>query len=131
MDWKYVLTSFQGRINRKPFWLGIIVMAVIAGVLEYVAGAFFATWEAGTEPGSYVMTSASPVAYLLYGVAIIISIWFGLALQIKRWHDRDKSGWWVLIGLVPVIGGIWALVETGFLRGTEGPNRFGPDPLSE
>ena len=48
-----------------------------------------------------------------------------LAIQVKRWHDRNKSGWWVLIGLIPLIGGIWALIETGFLAGDDGENRFG------
>ena len=46
-------------------------------------------------------------------------------VHIKRFHDRDKSGWWVLIGLIPIIGAIWLLIELGFLKGTPGPNRFG------
>jgi uncharacterized membrane protein YhaH (DUF805 family) len=53
-----------------------------------------------------------------------------LAVFAKRWHDRDKSGWWSLILLVPFIGSIWALVECGCLPGTEGPNRYGADPLA-
>jgi len=61
-------------------------------------------------------------------VLYIPVVWFSLALQVKRWHDRGKSGWWVLINLIPFVGGLWALVECGFLRGTEGPNQFGPDP---
>jgi uncharacterized membrane protein YhaH (DUF805 family) len=51
-------------------------------------------------------------------------------LGIKRFHDRDKSGWWLLISLVPLIGPLWLLVELGFLQGSEGANRFGPDPLA-
>lgn len=51
------------------------------------------------------------------------------ALQIKRWHDRDKSGLWMLIVFVPFIGVLWSLIELGFLRGSAGRNRFGPDPL--
>ena len=54
---------------------------------------------------------------------------YSFAGQVKRWHDRDKSGWFVLVNFIPFIGTIWALVELGFLRGTMGPNRFGPDPL--
>jgi hypothetical protein len=46
-------------------------------------------------------------------------------VYIKRFHDRDKSGWWVLIWLIPIIGAIWLLIELGFLKGTPGPNRFG------
>lgn len=67
------------------------------------------------------------ILVVIYSIAIL---WAGLAVSVKRWHDRDKSGWWILIGLIPVIGTIWVLVENGFLPGTAGPNRFGPDPLA-
>ena len=50
-------------------------------------------------------------------------------VSIKRWHDRNKSGWWVLFALVPIVGSIWVLVETGFPRGTTGSNNFGADPV--
>ncbi len=65
--------------------------------------------------------------------AVFVLIFFALGLigiivRIKRWHDRDKSGWWVLIALIPCIGGIWTLVECGFLPGTPGENQYGPDP---
>jgi len=52
-----------------------------------------------------------------------------LAVYTKRWHDRNKSGWWSLILLIPIVGPIWMLVELGFLRGTEGTNNYGPDPI--
>ena len=51
-----------------------------------------------------------------------------LAVSVKRWHDRDKPGTWVLINLIPLVGGIWAFVEVGCLRGTFGPNNYGEDP---
>ena len=60
----------------------------------------------------------------------LASIYFAFAVYAKRWHDRDKSGWWTLIILVPFIGGIWLLVECGILEGTKGANRYGPDPLA-
>lgn len=47
-------------------------------------------------------------------------------VYIKRWHDRDKSGWWMLIVLIPLVGLIWFLVELGLLPGTPGSNRFVP-----
>ena len=62
----------------------------------------------------------------LLGLALIYPV---IALYAKRWHDRNKSGWWSLIGLIPIIGGIWMLIELGFLKGTAGPNSYGPDPL--
>jgi uncharacterized membrane protein YhaH (DUF805 family) len=67
----------------------------------------------------------------IFGLLLLPIAIIGIIVQIKRWHDRDKSGWWVLINFVPCIGGLWALIECGFLKGTEGPNRFGPDPLQK
>lgn len=53
-----------------------------------------------------------------------------LTLMAKRWHDRDKSGFWTLLCLVPVIGGLWCLTELLLFRGTAGENRFGPPAAS-
>jgi uncharacterized membrane protein YhaH (DUF805 family) len=99
--------SPNGRINRRTFWLfGVLVFVAISLVASLLDGLL-------------------DTRGIIGGIAGLLLLWPGLMIQIKRWHDRDKSGWWVLIGLIPVIGGIWALVETGFLEGTQGPNRFG------
>ena len=103
-----VLFSFDGRITRSTYWVrGILPMtgATAAALFLVMAG---------------VWVLAAPFAPLL--------MWAGYALNAKRWHDRDKSGWWSLIVLVPYIGALWALVELGFLAGTSGPNRYGPQP---
>ena len=63
---------------------------------------------------------------LFSGIFALLSLIPAIIVHIKRFHDRDKSGWWVLIGLVPIIGAIWLLIELGFFKGTPGPNRFGP-----
>ena len=115
MDWSYLLTSFQGRIGRKSYWLASIVLGVfifIAELLDMVLGT-------AMENGAGVLTI----------IASLLTIYPSLAIYAKRWHDRGKSGWWTLILLVPVIGAIWMLVECGFLRGTDGDNQYGPDPL--
>jgi uncharacterized membrane protein YhaH (DUF805 family) len=70
---------------------------------------------------------------MILGGPLLLVVWLAmawalLALQVKRWHDRDKSWFWIFIGLIPVIGGLWVLVECGFLDGTQGSNRFGPSP---
>ena len=129
MDWKYLLTSFQGRINRQPFWLSFLVLSVVSTLLFLAVMAVFGTWVTAVDPGQPSI-QLSPIGWVLAVVLYVALVWFGLAIQIKRWHDRDKSGWWVLISLVPFIGSIWMIVEAGFLRGTIGPNRFGPDPLA-
>lgn len=110
MDWKYLFLSFEGRIGRKSFWMGVLAMFVVnvlASIVDNILG--------GTG-----------VIALIVSLALIYP---SIALSAKRWHDRDKSAWWILIALVPVIGWIWAIVENGFLVGTSGPNRFGADPL--
>jgi uncharacterized membrane protein YhaH (DUF805 family) len=72
----------------------------------------------------------SGILWTILSLLTLLVIWPSLAVSIKRWHDRGKSGWWVLIALVPLIGGLWALIETGFLPGTSGTNQYGPDPLA-
>ncbi|MBO6717865.1 MAG: DUF805 domain-containing protein [Rhizobiaceae bacterium] len=117
MDWKYLLTSFEGRINRAKFWAGVGVLfavGIVANLIDLMLGV-----RIGSDQGIGILG-------LIVAVA---SIYFALAIYAKRWHDRDKSGWWSLIVLIPIIGPIWLLVECGILEGTKGPNRFGPDPL--
>jgi len=70
-------------------------------------------------------SNVATIAVLLLYVPLI---WISLAVQVKRWHDRDKSGLWILISLIPLIGPLWAFIETGCLRGTLGPNGYGADP---
>jgi uncharacterized membrane protein YhaH (DUF805 family) len=117
MDPKWLLFSFEGRVNRQPYWIVAIIMFVIGAGLNFAVGNF--------GPGGIHAGRGGPVLWLL----ALLFAWIGLAMQVKRWHDRDKSGWWALISLVPVIGFFWVLIECGFVRGTDGPNRFGPDPL--
>lgn len=70
------------------------------------------------------MTSVLNIVLMVF---YLVTLWPMLAISAKRWHDRDKSGWWTLISLVPIIG-LWMLIECGFFKGTRGPNRFGDDP---
>lgn len=120
MDWKYLLTSFDGRINRAKFWAGIgifLAVGIVAVILDAILGTRFTT-ASGAQIG---------ILGILFALA---SIYFAIALYAKRWHDRNKSGWWTLIGLVPIIGGIWLLIELGILEGTRGANQYGQDPLA-
>jgi len=103
-----LLFSFRGRISRGPWWGWKAVFVVLNIVL----------WEAATSYESYVF-----LAFVLPLLGFVI--WGATALDVKRFHDRNKSGWWILIGAVPVIGSLWILVELGFLQGTDGENRYG------
>ena len=107
--------DFSGRSRRKEFWmfyLGVIIAAVIIAIVENILGI------AGS-----VGDVTGPLT-LLFALGIFIP---SLAVQVRRWHDQDKSGWFVLVGLIPLIGGLINLVFM-MLEGTKGPNRFGPDP---
>ena len=116
IDVQHLLFAFDGRINRGKFWLGFGIswglVIIVGGIVGGIAYAI--------EPA---------LGFLVFAAVYAVIVWIGLAISIKRWHDRDKSGWWILIGFVPVIGGLWALIETGFLPGTVGDNQYGVDPL--
>ena len=113
MNIKWFLFSFNGRLNRQPFWAFTLCGALIWIILSLLLGVD-------------ILHSSKDVKSL---IPALILIWPSLAVQAKRWHDRDKSAWWILIGLIPIVGPIWTFVETGCLAGTEGENRFGEDPL--
>lgn len=105
-----LLLGLRGRIPRRTFWAwGVVAPLLLSAYITLLTGI------AGVR--SAQVESALNA----------ILLWPALAVSVKRWHDRDKSGWWVLIQLLPVIGTLWALVENGFLRGTAGPNRYGDD----
>lgn len=122
------LFSFQGRINRAKYWaffgLSILVNLLFVAISSILAAAFA---NAG-DPDS--AQTASVVVALIQIMLFVPYLVAWLAISVKRWHDRNKSGWWVLMTLVPVIGPIWTLVECGCMKGTEGENRHGPDPLA-
>ncbi|HZB36976.1 MAG TPA: DUF805 domain-containing protein [Beijerinckiaceae bacterium] len=115
MDWNHLYTNFDGRISRQPFWIGTLVLWAASIALSILAGIIVGS-----------ASTAMMLIQLVIGLAFLVP---SLAVAVKRFHDRDKSGWWVLIIFIPLIGFIWYLLELGFLPGTPGPNRFGPDPL--
>jgi uncharacterized membrane protein YhaH (DUF805 family) len=121
MDLTSVLFAFNGRINRAKFWLGSVIVMVALIVLMIIVGMAGGVSPEGTPSGPIGI-----IAIVIY----LVSLWPSIALGIKRFHDRNKSGWWVLIVLVPIIGGLWYLIECGFLEGTKGSNQFGADPLA-
>ena len=97
------LFTFSGRIGRRSFWLCALVVLGISIVVAILYS---------------INKGVGIVAYLPL-------MWVSLAASVKRWHDRGKSGAWVLISLIPVIGSIWSLVETGFLPGQIANNAYG------
>jgi len=113
MDYKWFLLSIEGRINRKPFWLYALSVFGVSFIISFIL-----TGAGNVNPNSISL------------ILTLVFLWPNIAVQAKRWHDRDKSAWWILINLIPILGPIWALVVTGFLPGTPGDNKFGADPLA-
>ena len=114
--------EFSGRSRRKEYWmftLGIVIISVVLSVL-LIGGIDFST---GMPSGGFGVGLA---VLILFSLAIFIP---ALAVQVRRFHDQDKSGWFVLLNFVPYIGGIVVLVMM-CLDGTAGPNRYGPDPTA-
>ena len=115
MNLKSLLFSFQGRITRLIFWVVTLILIGWGSIFQQLMGSYGPDNPMTIGPG------------LVTIVNFIIVLWIGLSVQVKRWHDRDKSGWWALINLIPIIGQAWVLIECGVLRGTAGDNRFGRD----
>jgi len=104
MDWKYLYTNFDGWIARKDWWIGIAIIFVVSLIISALIG---------------------NQGLVQFVIAILLFIG-GLSLHIKRFRDRGKSGWWVLVFLIPVIGFIWMIVEMGILEGDAEANEYGP-----
>ena len=110
MTGTWLLFSFKGRINRRPYWMFNLCI--------FVAGLMF---------GLFIEPTKEINKYQL--IFMLWVLWPSLAVQAKRWHDINKSALWLLINLIPIAGPLWALIDNGFIPGTRGPNRYGPDPL--
>ena len=114
MSTPQILFSFRGRVPRKVFWLYGVLGPLLVSML-----------------GEMLLGIVGIAERRADGLMSLLLVWPCAAVGAKRWHDRDKSGWWVLIIVVPVIGLIWTLIANGMVRGTVGPNRFGPDLTGE
>lgn len=143
MDFGYILSSTQGRIPRSQWWAGLVVLVIVGVVLALII-----TWVLGP-------TMIALIATLILQVILLYPSY---ALSAKRFQDRNKPGGLALIGIglgivqtlarlvglsnpfnptavdwslnvALIIVGIWYLIELGILRGTVGPNQYGPDPL--
>ena len=92
-----ILFSFEGRVPRRVYWGVTLAISFIFFAATSIVFAVF-------DEGSGLLV----IALLLLFIPII---WISLAIQIKRWHDRDKSGYWMFINIIPYIGSIWAFIE--------------------
>lgn len=142
MDWGNLFFGFSGRTNRAKFWIAALVYAAVSVLLAILV---------------YV-TDQNGVFQAINGMLNIVILISGIAAGVKRLHDRNRSGWYLLLfyvlpgilgGSIVVVGAttdettivttilgllafaisVWAFVEMACLRGTIGVNPYGPDPV--
>ena len=104
----FMYLSLGGRIRRRDYWRFFVLPVLVLALLR--------TYVSALQGGA------------LEALVALILLWPAIAVQVKRWHDQDFSGWWVFVNLVPVIGWLMALVLNGFAAGTRGENRYGLEP---
>jgi uncharacterized membrane protein YhaH (DUF805 family) len=100
---------FSSRSSRSEYWYWILffyIGLIVAGMIDWVLG----------------ITA-------IIGLFWLATVLPTLALSVRRLHDLDRSGWWIFLALIPIVGAI-VLIIWHCTRGTVGPNRFGPDPLT-
>jgi uncharacterized membrane protein YhaH (DUF805 family) len=176
MDWIWYLFRFDGRINRALFWQALLIVLLLTGLLGLIGQAIHLlngqrsftsslTFSSDfalddlfkvVDPRAYrLLPSADRPPLILKAFGTALFLWIYLATAIKRLHDRDRSGWWIVpffvvpglfsqfsdllpdsnwvlaIVLVMQISWLWGFVEMFCLHGSLGSNRFGPDPLAE
>ena len=131
MDWKNYLFSFQGRINRAKIWLYVLI--VIAAEILYFAlfwlliGASDIDLLTGSaSPGAAVAGGVSGIlAIVLSFVFLVFAIWTGFAVAVKRLHDRNKGGWWLVVFYI--VPGVLDVVAMGTAPlGADGEPSLGP-----
>jgi uncharacterized membrane protein YhaH (DUF805 family) len=118
MEWyigvlkKYV--EFSGRARRKEFWMFALISVAISIVLNIIDRILGLTYSSGS----------GGVLQSIYGLAVLLP---SIAVGIRRLHDTGRTGWWILIGLVPCIGWI-VLIVFYAQEGNAASNAYGPDP---
>ena len=121
--------NFQGRARPSHFWWYFLFIVICGIVCMFLDGALGLTSHTSSYAQSGYSASASYSSGIgpIYGLFALATFLPSLAVQFRRLHDTDRSAWWILIALIPFVGGIVLIV---FLAqsGTVGPNKFGPDP---
>lgn len=104
--------NFQGRDSRKQYWMFVLINIIVSGILFLI---------------SSLIGDSYQILSNIYGLALLVP---GLAISIRRMHDIGKSGWWILIDLIPIIGVIWYIVLL-CQPSQEGVNQYGDMPFDD
>lgn len=112
--------DFSGRARRMEYWMFVLISVLISLVLTTVDVLLFGYTMFPEDPSEISLAPLNT----LYGLAVLLP---SLAVSVRRLHDSNRTGWWILVALIPLIGPLVLLVFL-CLDGTPAPNRFGPDP---
>jgi uncharacterized membrane protein YhaH (DUF805 family) len=120
---KYIMFSTEGRLNRRRYWLTSLLLTVVMSSIVVALGVSSHTAEAGEH-----LPLVNIVALILMLGFYLVMVYVSIAMLIKRAHDRNRSGHFIWLMFIPIIN-LWPAIELSFFKGTEGPNKFGDDPL--
>ena len=123
--------DFTGRARRMEFWLFWLLLIGIEIVFSILIGMVGGSMTALVDPsvGMAAMSGPAMGLWAVYGLIMLGLLIPSLAVSIRRLHDTNRSGWWQLVSLVPLVGGLVMLVLY-LLSGTPGANRFGEPPAA-
>ena len=113
-------TNFKGRLRRRDYWTFVLMTIVIELAIYFVV--YVLTYIFGGE----AVTAAS-ICSTIVGIIGILLLLPSLGISIRRLHDTNKSGWLLLLAIIPIIGSIILLI-IACIEGTRGPNKYGEDP---
>lgn len=129
MEWMLMpfrrYAEFSGRSRRKEYWMFFLFNWLVGIAVGAIFLLLFMTGMSESE----LMVFYTPLM-LAYGLFALAAIIPGIAVSVRRLHDTDRSGWALLYGLIPIVGPFLLLVFY-VSEGTQGPNRFGPDPVDD
>jgi uncharacterized membrane protein YhaH (DUF805 family) len=117
----------RGRIPRRTFWLFYVLPLFVLSLLSLLADLALGNVDLSATATS----DSASAAFQLGWVSTVVSLLTlvpSISSTVTRLHDRGHSAWWLLFGLIPLVGGILLIVQTGFLPGEPRPNRYGPPP---
>jgi uncharacterized membrane protein YhaH (DUF805 family) len=130
MEWMLMpyrrYADFSGRSRRKEYWMFVLFTTLVmlaGGALIAMGGVF----DLDPATGAPQFNALAWIGFAIIGIFGLASFIPTLAVVVRRLHDQDKSGWFILLQFIPYVGGIIIFVLM-CLDGTRGENRFGPDP---
>jgi uncharacterized membrane protein YhaH (DUF805 family) len=159
MSWGHYLFGFGGRLNRRPYWLSIPVAFGFLAAAVVIALPYVIIEHPDASDPAKKLSPFGIATIACECLLVLAYVVFAFALMVKRLHDRNRSAWWIVpfflvpelleliadpnshppiamptalrLSLISIAVGLslWAFVDLGFLRGTVGDNRYGPDPL--